>query len=164
MLAFAIVVTSCTTTGGQAADGSTTSAPLRIVEYGIYEADQAGSTPNPDTPMGSTLKFENIRLLEKTDDVPVVRGTIFGIMIQYDDPNRVSIQIVRRLVHPEFYDPEMKKTTTEFSWKKTIRSGKASFWAYELEEDFEMISGTWVFEVWSDGELACSQAFNLHQP
>jgi len=55
----------------------------------------------------------------------------------------------------------LKKVVTGSSKQKKLYSGVPSFYGYKLEEEFELVPGNWIFEIWYENKLACSKAFIL---
>jgi hypothetical protein len=138
-------------------------APIKIEvsEYGIYACQKIATVPTPEASIGIMTTAKDFRLIEATDRIPMERGMLFGITVSYEDAEHESIEVTCRIVHPEMNDPYLKKVATVSTLKWPIRSGLPAHFGYMPQEDFEMVRGSWRFEIWYMDELSCSKNFTL---
>ena len=137
--------------------------PIRIdvTEYGIYTCQKIATISTSEASIGIMTTAKDFRLVETTDQIPIGKGTLFGITVSYEDPKYESIEVMFRLVHPEVDDPYLKKVMTDSTLKWPIYSGVSAHFGYMLKENFEMVRGSWTFEIWYMNELICSKGFTL---
>jgi hypothetical protein len=137
--------------------------PIRIDvrEYGMYACQKIATISTSEASIGIMTTAKDFRLIETTNQIPIGKGTLFGITLGYEDPKHESIEVMFRIVHPEMADPYMKKVMTDSTLKWPIYSGVPAHFGYMLKEDFEMVRGNWTFEVWYMNELICSKGFTL---
>jgi hypothetical protein len=138
-------------------------APVRIEvsEYGIYTCQKIATISTPEASIGIMTTAKDFRLIEATDQIPMARGTLFGITVSYEDAENKSIEITCRIVHPGMNDPYLKKVVTVSTLQWPIHSGLQAHFGYMPQEDFEMVRGNWTFEIWYMDELSCSKKFTL---
>jgi hypothetical protein len=134
---------------------------IEILEYGIYTSQLVGIEKAQEASTGTVRTASDFRLIETTDHIPLSKNTQFGITVSYVDSRYKSIEVTTKIVHPEMNDPYLKKETTISKNKRTIRSGVPIHRSYLLEEDFEMVRGSWTFEIWYKNQLVCSKTFTL---
>jgi hypothetical protein len=132
---------------------------VRIVDFGIYKGTIVGVKENPDAPMGSTLQTDNLKLIEMTTTVRMEKNVEFGIRYALDEAEVGQVEIVRKVIHPGFYDPHTKRSSTEYVSKKTLKAGETYYQGYKLEEDFEMVPGAWSFQLWYQNTLIARKDF-----
>ena len=158
----AIIALTTLTVGSCASVGGKAPAPnVKITEYGIYELNLVGAVENSDAPKSTVLQSDTFRLVEKATTVKIAKGLSFGISYILDEPGSGSIEIVRKIVHPQYYDPYSKRNLTEYVSKRTLKPGELDHQAYQLTEDFEMVAGKWSFQLWYAGQLLAQQTFYL---
>jgi Domain of unknown function (DUF3859) len=134
---------------------------IEVTEYGLYTCQKIATISTPEASVGIMTTAKDFRLIETTDQIPIAKGTLFGITVSYEDPKYKSIEIKLRIVHPEMDDPYMKKVMTVSTLDWPIRSGVPAHFGYMPKEDFEMVRGSWTFEIWYMNELSCSKRFTL---
>jgi hypothetical protein len=157
LLCISVISLSCCVSTSRIAN------PIRIeiIEYGVYTSQPVDIIKAPEASTGTARTAKDFKLLETTGKIPISKSTQFGITMMYEDPRYKSIEVTSKILHPEMNDPYLKKTTTVSTLKKTIRSGVPAHFLYLLEEDFEMVGGSWTFEIWHKNELNCSKTFIL---
>lgn len=135
---------------------------ISIVNQGIYRAEIVGEGINSANGLPITVvkKFD---LVEKTNRIPIERGKRFGFYIFVNNTGMESIEVEIRIIHPEFFDPYMGALSSVNMSKMVIKDGTMRYEGYILEEDYEMVSGEWRFEVWYKGRMYTKQIFILEK-
>ncbi len=135
---------------------------IDVLEYGIYACQKVATISTSESSIGIMTTARDFKLIETTDQIPAAKGTLFGITVRYEDLKQESIEILLRILHPAMDDPDMKKAMTEATLRWPIHSGIPAHFGYMLTEDFELVRGSWTFEVWYMNQLSCSKAFFLY--
>ena len=140
-----------------------TEAPVRIevTEYGIYTCQKVATLSTPEASTGIMTTAKDFTLIESTSQIAITKGKLFGITVSYENPELQSIDVTLKIIHPEMDDPYLKKTTTVSTLTWPIRSGVPAHFGYMPKENFEMVRGSWTFEIWYMNELSCSKRFTL---
>lgn len=154
-----------------------------IIEYGIYEADRLGKIDTQDTSTGIlTIVNENtIRLVEKTTKVPAVIGIRFGISYIVDgSPDNAEVELTIRVITPGLSKPPapapqmhsrqgvmlgdrrdtgISRTTEQ--WPSRAYINKQAYNFFNFEYDWELVPGTWTFQIWTENRMLAEQSFDV---
>jgi hypothetical protein len=158
ILALSVVLLDCCVTTGK----SEVPISIEVTEYGIYTCEKVATISTQEASAGIMTTAKDFRLIETTDQIAMEKGTLFGITVSYENPKYKSIEITLKILHPEMDDPYLKKAVTVSTLKWPIRSGVPAHFGYIPKEAYEMVRGSWTFEIWYMNELSCSKTFSLY--
>lgn len=146
---------------------------ITIIDYGLFQVKRLGRIPDgPLDPSMLTVGNANtVRLLEKTDQVPAVLGTKFGIRYRVtggkqgdtvEIETRVLIPGMRKTTvdGPRAPVPDPAKFTTSWRFPKTI--GSITYDGYVFERDWELVPGTWVIQFYHNGIRLAEKSFDVY--
>jgi hypothetical protein len=106
-----------------------------VYDYGIYEHYRSGDPENP-----------GLRLLEKTNAVPLRKGTIFGFrwVLKGLKPGEKE-EVTYRIKHPSLTNPLGFKSqgADDRSFFIARQAEQKITSIYILSEDYELVSGSW---------------------
>jgi hypothetical protein len=141
---------------------------IEITDVGIYKVETSGTTvPAPNDPAGHVSIMTSAELLRKTTTVPATLGTRFGFLYTLiGKPNGavISLKFVDRFPPPGLRNPAAGKTQLrgEYSLQKDM--GSKNYKDYGFDEDWELVPGTWTFEIWQDDRKLAEQSFTVVKP
>lgn len=151
---------------GQTPDAETASPSGRILKYGIWELVKAGRIrETPETTTGQSIEKPTIRMVQQTDRIPMKLDTYFAYQYRIsnlpDQPLRARFR--RVLIHPEMTLPNGTTTTgSDFMIPgKVERNEVFGSDGYALTEEYELVDGTWTFQLWYEGEMMTEQIFTV---
>jgi len=145
--------------------------PLRsmVNQRGLYRLVRSGGlVDNPETSTGKAVVNPVIELVESTDRIPLMKGA--QIYLQYrlwylpDLPAYIDLR--RVLTHPEMKLPDGSVATgSEYMMKQRVSVNQAiGYTGYGLDEDYELVEGDWVFEIWYQGKKMIDHKFTTYWP
>ena len=81
-------------------------------------------------------------------------------------PGKRTVKLRRVLKHPEFKLPDGTISTgSDFMINRKLERGEVfAYDAYALNEDYEMVEGEWVFQIWFEGKMQVEQMFSTYWP
>ncbi len=137
-----------------------------VVGYGIFESRSASRTAGWRRQAPPADAVEGVRFLEFTNEIPAVLGTGFGFQYVINSTPRGGRLKVRNVIR---FPGEGLKTPKgrvyEFSEEdREIRIGRRDFYGYAFDEEWEMIPGDWVFEVWHGQSRLIRKTFTVVEP
>lgn len=167
--ALAIMLVSCAHEPG--ADRRAVEPPPlqgKVIDYGLYEVVRTGPlVTNPATSTGKAHSSSIIKILERTNRIPLEKGNYFAFKSRIEPlPDNHWITLRKVVTHPKMVLPDGSISTGyELRERKRVSNGVAFATAgYSLDEDFEMVAGDWVFQYWFQGQLLIEQRFTSHWP
>lgn len=120
----------------------------------------------PGAATGKTNKVDEAELLQSGSVFSASKGLNFGYryILQSPGDNRCGVGgFDMFIVHPPIKGPDGRwRTTSTIPMKVCFNDGKAEdFLIYSLEEDHEVLPGTWTMQVRKDGQVLISRSFSL---
>ncbi len=136
-----------------------------IVGFGIFDTTQ--SVKRHGFSAGAIAKDDvsGIRFLDYTTKIPMILGTDFGFQyIINSAPKGKPIRVTSVIKFPK---GGMKHPRghlyTESRDSHEVIIGKKALHGYGFDEDWEMIPGTWVFELWYQKARLIRKTFTVYE-
>jgi hypothetical protein len=140
---------------------------IEITDTGIYKAEKTGTTATPGTPMGVTNFVSDIVLVERTTTIPAGVGTLFGFrytIIGELDGAEVKLKFVNHYPAPGLRNPASGNTFMSGEYFMQRNLGTKHWKGYNFENDWELVPGTWTFEIWQGDQKLAEQSFTVVKP
>jgi len=132
-----------------------------VTEVGIYRARVVTKSAVPGVAGGTNEWLDSFALAQATTNVPARVGTRFGFRYTiHGTPSNAPIVLKMIGEHPPYKNPKTGKTETRDEYELQSWAGQ-TYTSYLLEEEWELISGTFKFEVWHRGKKLCEQSFMI---
>jgi hypothetical protein len=138
---------------------------VEITEFGIYTSHTDKTLDAPGAATGVTKLVSDIDLIKSTTTVPARVGVNFGFRYRIvGEGKTVTIKKITHIPEPGIRNPATGNTvvTSVVNIERTI--GDVHFTSYSLDQDFEVVPGTWTMEIWIDDRKWASQSFELVKP
>lgn len=140
----------------------------QVTKFGLFRERGKGWVQNdPSSSTGKTIRGATLEFTEDTNRVPLRVGVQFGYRYWLKFPaesNRISFR--RILLHPPMSLPDGSSVTrSERGISKRSTNGiVTSIDAYGLSEEYELVEGDWVFQIWHEDRLLAEQKFTTYWP
>ena len=159
-----IVVFFSLSTGVFATDLAVRAA--EIVGFGIFDAS---TTVNRHGYTPSTMAKDDvrgIRFLEYTTDIPAELGVNFGFQyVINSSPKGKPIRVTSVIKFPEGgVKRPGGRLYTESRDSHNVIMGKKALHGYGFDEEWEMVPGNWVFELWYRDARLIKKTFTVYTP
>jgi hypothetical protein len=138
---------------------------IEIVEYGIYSVDRHVQGRDPRGINQATAT--SVRHAATTRDIPARIGTTFGFRYKIiGTPDELPITLRRVVVFPApgIQPSSSSKRLSRDEFAVQARIGETNYMFYTLEDDFELMPGIWVVEIWYGNRKLASQTFTVSKP
>ncbi len=160
-----VVVIGCATTQTvPTGPGELTS--IEIFEYGLYKKNKRMHSGKPHRET-HYIKYKSSKFVNTTDKVPAKLNTMFGVKFYVNrTPKRGEVSYTVKWIHPPLQNPEVGKTITSQTYKGTARAGKDDWSSsiYKFDNDWELVPGEWIFQVFFEGRLMAKKTFTVYKP
>lgn len=132
-----------------------------ITHYGLCEFDYSETYKDPNAITGESATVGGVRWLKKTTKVPAQQGVSFGIeyVINSDSDERLELEEVIVFPPTGLTNPETGKNQKEDVFPTEIFPGEAVFTCYTFDYPWEIVKGTWTFQVRSGDQLLLEKSF-----
>ena len=140
-----------------------------IGRSGLYRLVRSGGVINdPSTSTGKSVSKPVVELVRTTDRIPLIKGGQMYFQYRiWPLPERPAYVDLRRVLkHPKMALPNGKVTTgSDFIIKGRVNSSQViAYTGYGLDEDYEMVEGDWIFEIWYKDKKMIEQKFTTYRP
>jgi hypothetical protein len=135
---------------------------LDITDFGIYAVDREIS--GRDQQGISLATATNIQHTSTQRTVPAQLGVTFGFRYRIvGKPEGATIPLKKVIIYPapglQTPFPSSRVRKAVFEYEASI--GETNTELYTLEDQFELVPGTWVLEMWLGSRKLASQPFRL---
>ena len=138
---------------------------VQIVQRGTLKFVTDKLVESPDSPGSMQKAGLFIDMLEETNRIPAKRGVNFGFRYQFNTSADVeSVSLGVKLLTPPLYDPLSRRTTTEINFSQIARVDHVNTIAYGFDYDWELVPGTWVFQIHYQDHVLVEQEFEIYDP
>jgi len=137
---------------------------IQIVERGVYHAETVKRIDTPGT-TGVINTVRNLRLISSTSTVLGQIGVRFGVVyVPLGDTPGVEGHLKLVITFPPggLRNPETHEIFFRNEHMVTVPIGSAMYWEYQLENQWEIVSGVWVFSFWHQDRKLAEQRFCVH--
>ncbi|MEE9493676.1 MAG: DUF3859 domain-containing protein [Gammaproteobacteria bacterium] len=141
----------------------------KVTKQGIYRLVRSGGmVNNPKTSTGKAISKPVVQWVKTTDRIPLIKGV--RMYLQYRMwyfPDLPAYVDLRRVVkHPAMTLPDGTVSTgSDFMIKRKVSSNQVmGYTGYGLDEDYELVEGNWVIELWYQDKKLIEQTFTTYWP
>jgi hypothetical protein len=136
---------------------------------GTVANEPVEEVPAPGGPSGTQVIIDNPPgMAEATTKIPARKGERFGIsyvLKGVPEGSHAGIREIWRFPEPGLTNPETGITTQELVRRKIlVVTDNAMFSGWALLYEWELVPGTWTFELWTGDRLLLRQPFEVHRP
>ena len=141
----------------------------KISRAGLYRLVRSGGIINDaSTSTGKSVSRPVIEQVNSSQRIPLMRGAQMYLQYRiWPLPERPAFVELRRVLrHPEMRLPN-GKVATGSDFMITVRNSvnqAIGFTGYGLDEDYELVAGDWVFEIWYGDKKMIEQRFTTYWP
>lgn len=140
---------------------------IEVLQSGLYNATVARREASPGTTSGRTSILQGFTFYAATTEVPARLGTRFGTEYRIvGSPNGQPVQLrsVVRIPEPGITNPVNGNTYRESVRVFTATIGATDITGYSFDQEWEILAGDWVQEIWADRRLLLSRTFTVRAP
>jgi len=143
-----------------------------IIEYGINSYGKnaiVASSQSPKTSGSVVLKVnqDEIKFLESTEKIPAIIGTKFGFIYEIQgEPKRKNIKVKNITIFPAegLIDPKNNKKFAQSIFQNELKMNERHYRGYQFDEEWELVPGEWVFQIWYDDIKLVEKKFIVYKP
>lgn len=138
----------------------------KVTRYGLFSERAKGFTRDDSkASTGKSIRKPTLEFSEDTQRIPLRTGVYFGYRYWLKLPPDQSRPEFRRvLIHPEMTLPDGSRVTrSERKFRKKATQGiVTAIDAYALSEDYELVEGDWIFQLWYQSKMLVEAKFTTY--
>jgi hypothetical protein len=145
--------------------------PLKghVGRAGLYRLVRSGGViDDPGTGTGKSVVKPVVELVRSMERIPLIKGgqMYFQYRIWPLPAQPAHVDLRRVLQHPEMTLPDGSVSTgSDYMIKEGVSSGQViAYTGYGLDEDYELVEGDWIFQVWYQDRKMIEQKFTTYRP
>jgi len=137
---------------------------VKLIDYGLFakSLDVNFTEKDNKSPTGYFIRTNDIILIKETSKIKIDIGKVIGIKYYiecFSDEEFVSFQC--KIIHPKLINPKNGIPFTETIENKYDYANSVNFDFYEFEEEWELVSGIWKFQIFENNKLLFNKEFYL---
>jgi hypothetical protein len=145
--------------------GAAAEARAKLVDYGIFKGASERTIKGDSSGAGGKVELGgSIKLVKKTDRIPAVLGTKFGIKFYLPVELRKN-EIVLKYVFllPGIKDPKTGKIQDRIEVPGKYDGGAdgMAYMFYDFTDAWELVPGRWIFQVFHDEDKLLEKTFTV---
>ena len=136
-----------------------------ITEFGIYTAELERAESAPGTVAGTEKIVTQLRLAAQTRTIPAVRGVSFGYrftLVGTPIGAIAPLHMVTLFPSP-MTNPATHQSSTRSESDIGLSIGATGYAGYSMDDDWEVLPGTWTFQIWHQGRKLGEQSFTVQR-
>lgn len=137
---------------------------LHIFNWGITQVTREANPSARSNQGVYHFKTRDQRLIQKTQKIPAVRGTSFGIFYQISGMPMGAIEHITIVIHTPQITPPGKTPYTSVTYQRTVTIGQQHYSGYTFDEIWEMVPGYWTFQFIYRGQVLNQGTFLVYRP
>ena len=169
---FLLALAGCTSQPAKSGNTASPDQKLptgRVIKQGLFEVIRShGLVDSPNASTGKAFLNPVIQLVKQTDRIPLVKDAHMSLQYRiWNLPERPAYTKLRRvLIHPEMKLPDGSVSTGSdyMITGKVVYGQVIAYTGYGLNEDYEMVEGDWVFQIWYQDKKVIEQKFTTYWP
>ena len=137
-----------------------------IVGYGIFDTSSTTSGRGFTASSIAEDHVKGVRFIEYTTDIPAKLGVNFGIQYVINSrPRGKPIRVTSVVKFPEAgLQRPRGRLYKESRDTHEVIIGRKALHGYGFDEEWELVPGTWIFELWYRDARLIKKTFNVYVP
>ena len=138
----------------------------KIMQMGTLDAKVTDKTAAPGVVTGS-IEQATYRFVTNATSMEAHKGISFGFEYRLNgtpDGAKVTVRKVTIFPSPGIRNPKTGEVSMRSEYIETNAIGQRVLKAYNLDNDWEVVSGDWVQQVWVGEKKVAEQTFTLNKP
>ncbi|MEO8667519.1 MAG: DUF3859 domain-containing protein [Bauldia sp.] len=147
-----------------AAQAETRIDRIDIVDKGIYTIETGQQTQDTGTPTGEITAVETARNVEATTSIAARVGLEFGLrylIVGAPAGDEISLDFVILYPEPGLRDPQEEVPVKQSRYSRQKKIGDTLYLGYGFDNDWEIVPGTWTFQIWDKDRKLAEQSFTV---
>ena len=139
----------------------------RVLQYGIYTLVRGGEViDDPKTTTGKSVTRPVITRDRTAQRIPLVKDKYMAYQYRLSNIPGRMVKLRRVLQHPTMHLPDGKVSTgSDFTINKKLENGEVfAYDTYAFNEDYEMVEGEWIFQIWYKDSKLIEHRFTTYHP
>lgn len=141
----------------------------KSTRYGLFKQRIRGrAVKDPDSSTGRLIRGSTLEFVgDDTERVPLRKGVRFGYRYWLKlPPEQKRHSLKRVLIHPEMTLPDGSSVSRSERMinKRATHGIVTAIDAYALSEEYELVEGEWIFQLWFHEHKLVEQKFIAYTP
>ncbi len=136
---------------------------VKLLRHGLYHRVRDETKPEVHTRQGFSVTVKQLQFISGATQVPACLGSTFGHEFQViGAPSGAPIELRTSVIPPRpMVDPAVDRPIEKALNTFEIPIGSLRAHTYTFDYDWEVIKGTWTFQVWQGDRLMLEDKFDV---
>ncbi len=135
-----------------------------VLDRGVYTIATGSASAEGSTPTGEVTAVTTATNVESTDNIKAKVGLEFGlryVVIGAPEGAEVPLDFVILYPEPGLKDPAESTPLRESRYQRKKKIGETVYLGYGFESEWEIVPGTWTFQIWDGDRELAEQTFTV---
>lgn len=132
---------------------------FKEIDFGICKTEHVYDIKSKKSPTGQQSFTDKFTLIKQTDKIPAIIGQNFGVQYRIESNVTKDILVEQVWIFPKEMIDDNGKKFKEIRYMIKKPTNLTTYSTYCLEKDYEVVKGTWVFQMFYKGEKLHERTF-----
>lgn len=138
---------------------------VELLNYGYGNATTQTRQIDPKTVSGEVVRLGGFDIKKTTHLIPLLQGINVGIIYRVKgSPKGSDVNLTFRVLHPPMKRSKFEKSKSSEQISIKCKTGETSFNTYQFTHKYEMVPGTWTFQLIYKNSIIKQVTFNMYKP
>ena len=137
----------------------------KVLHTGTYKVGETKEIDDPSISSGHRYEAD-ATLLQEATTITAKLNSVFGLDIMIEGSPRgkvIPVRIVWRYPDPGLHNPATGQTKFVDDYMDRREIGKKTTFYWLLGQEWALVPGTWIFELWYENRVLIRQNFKLER-
>lgn len=134
---------------------------VKSYDYGIYDTNKDTAENADSLPADGKKLACKCVLIKQTNEIPLSLGTSFGIRFMIISKCNITVNV--KIKHPKIVNPADNKESYQVEGSITKIPDVIQYTGYKFDNQYEMVPGEWIIELWHENKMLLQQKFNIKE-
>ena len=155
-----VLLAACTSTHTTKQD-NLVSLKVQELNSGISQSRAVYKEEMTDSPSGLHSFSDNFRIVKQTDTIPARLGQKFGVIFQMTSSADRPLEVEQVWIFPSPIRFADGREFKEVRYKVEKPTNEPTFSFYELENEYEVVKGEWIYQMFYQGKKIFEKKFHI---
>ena len=160
LILFSALLTSCADTHPRI-QGLDVNLQVQELKSGMSESRTVYKKEMTDSPSGLQSFSDHFRVVKQTDSIPARLGQKFGVIFQMNSNVDDFLEVEQVWIFPSPIRFADGKEFKEVRYNIEKPTNEPTFSFYELENEYEVVKGEWIYQMFYKGKKIFEKKFYL---
>ena len=163
MLAFSLLISICLFAQTKIESRKWGTLQFAELDHGLAKVEEGISEKVKGTPTETHGWLNDFLIVKVTDSIKIEPKANFGVVYEVRAKDSVDINVDIEWIYPKTVENEKGDKFKSIRYTTVRPTNTPSASSYSLDADYEMVSGTWIVNLYLENKLGFTRSFYLYK-